>query len=875
MKTADVNIKDAIQNLIVKSPLTGHLFPIEEIPDPVFSQKMVGDGISIDPLDQLLVAPIDGVITQIHSAHHAVTITSPQGIEVLMHIGIDSVKLKGNGFKTKVKVGDQVQAGDLLIEFDADYVATNAKSLLTQILITNGEQKTIIKPRSGKVRAGEDVILEVELNKSFAEKHSGEKSSVKKIQPLTAEISSETINIVNPTGLHARPAAVLAGLAKKFTSNIRIQRGQGQANAKSLVAIMGLEISCGDQVILTAEGVDAEEALKLLTLNLKEGLGEKAEVAPPSMNLHTKLTAEANQFEQNTEDSRIFKGVPSSQGLVVGNVFQIRHEEILVEEFAANPEQELQKLSKSLSQAKVQLEALKNQLDSQSKSDKGAIFAAHQELLEDPDLLEITMKEIEQSKTAAFAWKKAYGIHADRLAKLSNELLAARANDLRDVGRRVLLLLVENTKSEPTENKNSDIKNTEVPTNAILIAENLTPSDTASLDRSKVLGFCTTTGGASSHVAILARSLGIPAIAGIDPRALEIPSGTPVVLDGTKGLLQLNPNPEDMQRIQKLQDEIEKKRQVDLSKAHDRSATLDGHHVEVFANIGGLADAQQAMTLGGEGVGLLRSEFLFLKRSLAPSENEQHRVYQDIAHALESKHPLTIRTLDIGGDKPLPYLPIPPEENPFLGERGIRVSFSHPEIFRTQLRAILRAAENDQMRIMFPMISTIQEWRQAKAILEEERQKLGIAPVAAGIMIEVPAAAILAEAFAKEVDFFSIGTNDLTQYTLAMDRGHAKLASQTDGLHPSVLRLIDMTVKAAHRHKKWVGICGGIASDLEAVPILLGLGVDELSVSVPAIPGIKAQIRRLRLSSCQELATRALEQTTAAEVRALVTNYLP
>lgn len=849
-----MNMNDTTRKLIIKSPLTGHLFPIEEIPDPVFSQKMVGDGISIDPLDQVLVAPVDGKVTQIHSASHAVTIATPQGIEVLIHIGIDTVKLKGAGFKAKVKVGDQVQVGDILIEFDADIVATKAKSLLTQILITNGELWTVAKPRAGKVFAGKDVILEV-----YNSKLSSESPSIKTNKNIVA-IKSETVRILNPSGLHARPAAVLAGLAKKFKSDIRIQRDQNQANAKSVVSIMALEINYDDQVTLIAEGPDAHEAVKQLVIILKDGLGEKASDAP-----HSSSVKPQNPIPNTDSDASILIGVPASQGLAVGNIYQIRHEEIQVQEFANNPQAEQQRLSQALNQAKAQLEILRGHLDTQSKSDKGAIFAAHQELLEDPDLLEITTTEIDQHKTAAFAWKKAYSTHADRLAALRNELLAARANDLRDVGRRVLLLLV---------NGEHQKQNTQIPANAILIAENLTPSDTASLDRSKVLGFCTTTGGASSHVAILARSLGIPAVAGIDVRALDLSPGTAVILDGTKGLLRLNPNTEEINMIQKLQKETEKKRQLDVANAHELSSTLDGHRVEVFANIGGLADAEQAMTLGGEGVGLLRSEFLFLNRTVAPTENEQHSVYQDIAQALVSKLPLTIRTLDIGGDKPLPYLPIPTEENPFLGERGIRVSLNHPEIFRAQLRAILRAAKNDQMRIMFPMISTLQEWRQAKAILEEERQKLGIAPVSVGIMIEVPAAAIMAEAFAKEVDFFSIGTNDLTQYTLAMDRGHAKLAPYADGLHPSVLRLIDMTVKAAHQYQKWVGICGGIASDLQAVPILIGLGVDELSVSVPTIPGIKAQIRNLRLTDCQKLAASALEQSTAAEVRSLTTKHL-
>jgi phosphocarrier protein FPr len=302
--------------------------------------------------------------------------------------------------------------------------------------------------------------------------------------------------------------------------------------------------------------------------------------------------------------------------------------------------------------------------------------------------------------------------------------------------------------------------------------------------------------------------------------------------------------------------------------AHEPAITLDGHRLEVVGNIGGLAEAEQVPGLGGEGVGLLRSEFLFLERSTAPNEDEQFETYKAIAQALGPDRPLIIRTLDVGGDKPLIYLPIPKEENPFLGERGLRIGLDRPEILRTQLRAILRAAAFGKVRVMFPMVGLLSELRDAKAMLEEERQRLGVKPIETGIMVEIPAAAIMAAQFAREADFFSIGTNDLTQYTLAMDRGHPKLAPKVDGLNPSVLRLIAWTVEAAHAQGKWVGVCGGIASDPQAVPLLIGLGVDELSVSLPTIPSIKAQIRTLWLHECQELARRALTLETAAEVRA-------
>ena len=289
-----------------------------------------------------------------------------------------------------------------------------------------------------------------------------------------------------------------------------------------------------------------------------------------------------------------------------------------------------------------------------------------------------------------------------------------------------------------------------------------------------------------------------------------------------------------------------------------------------MANIGGLKDAAQIEALGGEGVGLLRSEFLFMERASAPTEDEQFEAYKAIVQAVGATKPLIFRTLDVGGDKPLAYLPIPKEDNPFLGERGVRVGLDRPEILRTQLRAILRAAPFGKVMVMFPMISMLQELRDVKAILAEEAARLGVAPIPAGIMVEVPATAVMAAQFAKEADFFSIGTNDLTQYTLAMDRGHPKLAPQIDGLSPAVLHLIAHTVRGAHSAGRRVGVCGGIASDRRGVPILVGLGVDELSISLPAIPAIKAQIRKLRLEDCRALAEKALAAESAEEVRALV-----
>jgi multiphosphoryl transfer protein len=835
----------------IVSPLSGQIWPLERVPDPVFAQKMVGDGLSIDPVDATLLAACDGEIVSIHPAGHAVTLRTPEGLELIMHVGIDTVKLKGEGFTPRVKPGDKVKTGVPLIQFDLDFLATHAKSLLTQIVVANSDRVTAWQRASGFVTAGQDTLFTV----TFAE----ESAAASTVGAKT--VTSEAIVIPNRTGLHARPAAVLANLARSFQSATKLQLGERQANARSVTAIMALEVTYGAKVQVVATGPDASAAVEKLSSILAQGCGDEGCEPAPAPATTTIAPSAAPPPRRKSADPDLLMGVAASPGLAVGEVFQVRRMEIEVVEAGAGLDAERQRLTAALAAAQGQLAALRARLHAKADPAKAAIFAAHEELLSDPDILEIAESAIAKGKSAAFGWKKAFTTHADRLAALRNELLAQRANDLRDVGLRVLSLLAGKEAHQP-----------QYPPNCVLIAEDLTPSDTATLDRARVTGFCTTRGGATSHVAILARSMGLPALAGIEPAALEVPNGTVVILDGGKGTLRLHASPEQIKRVSTAQQLSEERRKTDLAHALEPAVTLDGTHIEVLANIGGLNDASQISGLGGEGVGLLRSEFLFMERSDAPTEQEQFEIYKSIVEAVGSKHPVIIRTLDVGGDKPLSYLPIPKEDNPFLGERGIRVGLDRPEILRTQLRAILRAAAFGRVEVMFPMITTLDELRDVKAILTEEAASLGVPSVPAGIMVEVPAAAMMAAQFAREAAFFSIGTNDLTQYTLAMDRGHPKLAPQVDGLNPAVLKLIAHTVHGARSAGKRVGVCGGIATDACAIPLLIGLGVVELSVSLPAIPTVKAQIRTLNIDACRKLAEDALAAESAEDVRALILN---
>ena len=835
--------------LKILSPLSGQTWPLEHVPDPVFAQKLVGDGVSIDPTDAVLLAGCDGEVVSLPASGHAVTLRTSEGIEVLMHVGIDTVMMKGAGFHPRVKPGDRVHAGDPLIAFDLDFLATHTKSLLTQIVIANSDRVVSCERAGGYVSAGKDTLLTVTL------KSDGAAPPDAGIETVT----SEAIAIPNASGLHARPAAVLAHLAKSFASTITLQMGDRQANARSITAIMALEVPRGATVQVVARGLDARAAVEKLARVLADGCGDEGCVPAPAPATTTASPLSAPPPRRQPTDPNLLIGVAASPGLAVGEVFQVRRMEIDVAEPGEGVDAERRRLATALDAAHGQLAALRAQLHAKTNPAKAAIFAAHEELISDPDLLEIAESAIAKGKSAGFAWKKAAATHANRLAALRNELLAQRANDLRDVGQRVLSLLT-----------GVDVRPPAYPPNSVLVAEDLTPSDTAALDRSRVAGICTTRGGATSHVAILARSLGIPALAGVDPAVLEVPDGTVVILDANDGTLRLHASSADVAVTRRAQERLELRRRENAARALEPAITVDGRRIEILANIGGLEDATRIAALGGEGVGLLRSEFLFLGRRDAPTEEEQFETYKAIAEALGPGRPLIIRTLDVGGDKPLAYLPIPKEDNPFLGERGVRVGLDRPEILRTQLRAILRAAAFGKVSVMFPMIATLNELRDVKAMLGEEAASLGVPPVAAGIMVEVPATAIMAALFAREANFFSIGTNDLTQYTLAMDRGHPKLARQVDGLTPAVLRLIALTVRGAQPLGRRIGVCGAIASDPGAVPILLGIGVDELSVSLPAIPAVKAQIRGLRLDECQRLAERALAAESAQEVRALV-----
>jgi phosphocarrier protein FPr len=690
-------------------------------------------------------------------------------------------------------------------------------------------------------------------------------------EPAGGSMLQAELVVENPTGLHLRPATVLAELAGKFRSDVRILFGAKRANAKSVPSIMKLGATRGSRVVLQVAGEDEAEALDRIREAILAGLGDTlapetsagtspagaVPAAPAPAGTVSAPPAEALVPVPATPG--LLRGVAAAPGMAVGPAFPYRIEDPDLDRLEAGPRVELLGLDAALAEARVQLDQLHRQMTERKLASEAAIFKAHAMLLADPELLEGVLARIQAGQWVPRAWQAGIDELAGELAALEDPTLAARADDLRDAGRRVLRLMLKLDEHEITLPE----------TPVVVLARELSPSATAAFDPKRVLGFCIVNGGPTSHIAILARALGLPAVVAAPEALLAVPAGTLVVLDGNAGSLAVDPDPEALERARQAQLRAQEARRQAQEQAALPAVTLDGHRVDVTANIGSLANAVAAVKNHADGSGLLRTEFLFLDRATAPSEEEQYEVYRGIAEAMGTR-PVIVRTLDIGGDKPVPYIQMKPEENPFLGERGIRLCLNQPALFRDQLRAILRAAPAGCLRIMFPMVSDLGEIRQARALVEALRQELGLPPVQVGIMVEVPSAALLADKLAPEVDFFSIGTNDLTQYTLAIDRGHPSLAARHDGMHPSVLRLIAMTAEASHRHGKRTDVCGELGSDPAAIPILIGLGVDELSVSIPAVPAVKAQVRSLDLAGLRPLAQRALECATAQEVRELV-----
>lgn len=562
---------------------------------------------------------------------------------------------------------------------------------------------------------------------------------------------------------------------------------------------------------------------------------------------------------------RRYQGLGASGGIAIGPAWIYHPLHITVDRHAAvDPNAEWARLQDALAMAHTQLQALEERARATVGAEEAAIFSAHQLFVQDEELVGMLRDMIEHrhmnAEAAAFDGFEHY---AQTLASLEEEYFRARAQDVRDVRQRVLRCLQGKVIS--------DGESLSKP--AIVIADDLTPSDTIQFEKANLLGLCTVRGGPTSHTAILARGLGIPAVVSAPLALNQIENDTLLILDGGTGDVTIGPTLAELDRAKQRQANWLSTRASQLTAAMEPAITRDGHRVEVVANIGSVEDAKLALEQGAEGVGLFRTEFLFLDRETMPTEEEQAATYREAFRVLE-KRPVVVRTLDIGGDKAVSYLGVATEPNPFLGWRGIRMVRERPDVLASQLRSLLIASAETgaDLRVMLPMVSGVSEIERAREILDgciaklEEEGRPTPKPIQFGIMVEVPSAAVLADTLALHVDFFSIGTNDLTQYTLAVDRTNERVAALASPYHPAVLRLIDSTIKAAHANGKWVGLCGELGGDVMAVPVLLGLGLDEFSMAASSIPAVKAAVRQWSLKDARDVATHVLGLPAATEV---------
>jgi multiphosphoryl transfer protein len=833
---------DNNNDLTLSAPLSGPVLTLGNVPDDVFASGAMGDGIAIDPLNDCLHAPCAGVVIHVARTGHALTLRADNGAEVLLHVGIDTVELQGEGFALLVQQGARVSNGQPLVRFDLDRIARQCKSLVSLIILTNGEQFELRPVAVNAVKVGEALLRIVARQAGV-------------VQPVMADTAeahaSASVRITHRGGLHARPAALVRKAAQGFSSQVQLHFGDKSASCDSLIGLMSLGIGEQDEVQVTCRGQDCDAALQALVAALSLTTAEAVQ-AP--------VIAAARPVNR---EAGVLQGVCAAPGLVCGPLFRLNSIELPEAPRNHARHEQLQHLDSALEQVRGEIRNTLEHARQRQAVEEEEIFAAHLALLEDPTLLEAATAAIEHGSAATHAWRDAIQAQCAVLLGLGKPLFAERANDLRDLQQRVLRALL------------GEAWQFELPAGAIVVAHELTPSDLLQLSAQNAAGICMAEGGATSHVAILARGKDLPCVVALGSEVLAITQGQRVVLDAANGRLELNPDDARHAQVHQIRDAQKQRRQLQQAQAHAAASTLDGVGIEVAANVASSSEAQIAYDNGADGVGLLRTEFLFVDRRTAPDEQEQRQAYQAVMDAMGDKS-VIIRTIDVGGDKQLDYLPLPAEANPVLGLRGIRMAQVRPELLDQQLRALLQVSPLQRCRILLPMVSEVDELLHIRQRLDELCAELQLTQrPELGVMIEVPAAALMAEQLAEHADFLSIGTNDLSQYTLAMDRDHAGLAARVDALHPALLRLIAQTCSGAAKHGRWVGVCGALASDPLATPVLVGLGVRELSVSPPQIAAIKDRVRHLDAAQCRQLSQALLNLSSAGAVRQACQHHWP
>jgi len=838
-------------HIVLVAPLTGPVVPLASVPDPVFSEGLFGDGIGIDPLVGQLVAPCDGIVMHLARTGHAVTLQTAEGAQVLVHIGIDTVELSGKGFTPKVAQGAQVRLGDTLIEFDLDVVACNAPSLVSVVAIANSDAFEVIeRAGAGHVEAGVTSLLVLRARDGGA------------IAVATTEVvaneARRSIKLTHAGGLQARPAARAREAVRGIEARVEVRFGERKAAIESVVGLLALGAGEGATIELVGIGKEAQRAVDAVADELlREAPGEGGE-APARQQSPAPVMQAATASIVLSDEPGVLAGVCAAPGVAVGKLVRWDEAELTPPELASGTSAaESRLLDKAIAVVDAELNQSVRTASQRGAIGEAGIFTMHRVLLEDPTFVDAARDAISLGKSAGYAWREAIRAQIAVLGKVDDPLLAERAADLRDLEKRVLRALgLSNTASRT------------LPEEAVLAADEFTPSDLATLDRTRVTALVMARGGATSHAAIIARQAGIPALVALGDALHTVPEGTEVVIDASAGRFAWQPSALDVERARGEKARLAGVREANRRTSHEAAATRDGHAVEVAANIATLEDAVTAVENGADAVGLLRTELLFIHRQAAPTVEEHRQSYQAITDALAGRTAI-IRTLDVGADKEVDYLTLPPEPNPALGLRGIRLAQVRPDLLDDQLRGLVAVQPAGKVRILLPMVTDVGELVRLRERIDTLAREAGrTEPIEVGVMIEVPSAALLADQLARHADFLSIGTNDLTQYTLAMDRCQPDLAAQADGLHPAVLRLVAATVQGADKHGKWVGVCGALAGDPLAVPLLVGLGVTELSVDPVSVPSIKARVRKLDYAACRQRAQAALALESAQAVRA-------
>ncbi|WP_248794714.1 phosphoenolpyruvate--protein phosphotransferase [Pseudomonas sp. MWU13-2105] len=831
-------------NITLSAPLSGPVFPLAEVDDAVFASGTMGPGLAIDPLNDCLYAPCDGEIIHIARTRHALTLRADNGAELLLHLGLDTVELQGEGFALLVEVGARVKNGQALLRIDLDRVARQCKSLVSLLVLTNGEHYDLQPVAQDQAKVGEPLLRIVP------------RQDAKRPAPSTTTDSDEvrgSARVAHHGGLHARPAALLRQTALGFSCTARLHLDDRSAPLDSLIGIMGLSVGEQQEVQISCRGPDREAALQALLNVLRTPLNDARHSAPPPLR-----TAPL----QPSEDG-VLQGVCAAPGLVSGPLVRLVAISLAADIGQHIADEQLQALDSALEKVRADIHGTLLRARQRKDSEEEAIFNAHLALLEDPVLLDAASQAIKTGQAATHAWDRSIETQCQVLLNLDNPLLAERANDLRDLRQQVLRALL------------GEAAHYDLPPGVIVAAQELTPSDLLLLSQQQVAGLCMAAGGATSHVAILARSKGLPCLVALGSGLLEIAPGQVVVLDADHGRLELKPDEARREGVALAHWQQRLRHQQQQAQAQLPAETRDDLPIEVAANVASATEAREAHLHGADGVGLLRTEFLFVDRRSAPDQEEQRSAYQGVLDAM-GERPVIIRTIDVGGDKQLDYLPLPQEANPVLGLRGIRLAQARPELLDQQLRALLQVSPLQRCRILLPMVSEVDELLQVRRRLDELADEMGLnLRPELGVMIEVPSAALLAEQLAEHADFLSIGTNDLSQYTLAMDRDHAGLAARVDALHPALLRLMAQTCAGAAVHQRWVGVCGALASDPLATPVLIGLGVNELSVSPPQVGEIKARVRSLDAAECRRVVPSLLQLGSAAKVREACRQHWP